>query len=284
MFISANQEVPFSASYFDELYYTSNGVGGSPIIALHGFGETSYSWRYLVPFISQRNILYLFDLKGHGQSHVPKNEKYSPQDQAEIIYQFIIMHELRDITLIGHSMGGGIALLLAIRLTEEGAGRLKSLILIDSIAFQQKLPIFIRILRTPILGYLVTLLLPAKFQVKVILRYAYFDASKITEDAVTAYAANLKRPNGPRTLVETAKQIIPTNIERITKQYNKISVPTLLIWGKQDRIVSPAIGIMLNTQIEKSELILIDNCGHVPHEETPERVVRNICEFIYSHQ
>ena len=74
-------------------------------------------------------------------------------------------------------------------------------------------------------------------------------------------------------LLETGKQIIPPNIDELTARYQAINVPTLIIWGKQDKIINPIVGDLLDQAIPNSTLKWIDQCGHVPQEEMPEATV-----------
>src|SRR5437870_1114727 len=114
--------------------------------ALHGFLATLESWRGLVPLVPDRE-LWLFDLKGHGASPCPADGKYTVQDQADLVLARILEEDMRELTLIGHSFGCGVALLVAIALVKEAKGRLTSLVLIDSLAFPEALSWWARWLR-----------------------------------------------------------------------------------------------------------------------------------------
>src|SRR4051794_24109015 len=124
---------PPAAERFRELHYARHGTG-RPVVALHGFGETSYSWRHLIGGASQGLAFYTVDLRGCGQSEKPLDERYALRDHAAAIRDFILELDLNDVTLLGHSMGGGIALLVALDLLRRADGRLRSLVLIDSLA------------------------------------------------------------------------------------------------------------------------------------------------------
>ncbi|HEX2227526.1 MAG TPA: alpha/beta fold hydrolase, partial [Candidatus Binatia bacterium] len=141
------------------LHYASYGQG-RPLLCIHGFGASSYSWQRILPQVAKKNHVVLLDLKGHGASPKPVDSAYSLRDQADLVAEFIKQHDLRDLTLVGHSMGGGIALLVSLGFLNEAPGRISSLILIDTIAYPQKLPGFIRLLRFPLLGRLVTAITP----------------------------------------------------------------------------------------------------------------------------
>lgn len=253
---------------------------GDPVLCLHGLGASTYSWREFREPLSKEHRLILIDLKGHGASPKPKDNHYAIQEHAELIYQFIQEHDLRNLTLIGNSFGGAVSLLLALRLCEEGSGRLKRLILIDSGGYNQHLPLHLKLLRTPILGWLVIHLLPPKTSALIVLKASYYDASKITQEQIDAYARPIADRGGRHALLQTAKQIIPENIDELIAKYPKITVPTLILWGRLDKVIPLVIGEMLDEAIPDSKLVTIDNSGHIPQEETPEAVVPLVLDFL----
>jgi pimeloyl-ACP methyl ester carboxylesterase len=261
------------------LHFVRQG-SGKPTIMLHGYGTTLYTWRNLVSVLAARRELWLIDLKGHGQSACPLDGKYALQDQADLIHRLIVENDLRQLTLIGHSLGGGIALLVAIKLLADGENRLSSLVLIDSIAFPQKLPRFIRFAAWPLLGPMILACIPAKLLVRLVLRTAFFDRRKIERQAIDAYAVNVQSPEHRQALIETAKRLVPDDFTYLPQQYSSIPVPTLLIWGQQDRVVPPMIGVRLNMVLTNSRYMVVENCGHIPQEERPEAILEPIAKFL----
>jgi pimeloyl-ACP methyl ester carboxylesterase len=252
---------------------------GNPILLLHGFGANIYSWRHLRPLSVQHQLIFI-DLKGFGASPKPIDEHYAVRDQVELIYQFIVRHDLRNLTLVGHSFGGVVALLTGLKLTEEKSDRLSGLVLIDSGGFRQPLPGYLKILRTPFLGPLALGFMSSKRQARRILNMAYYDQRKITHEQVAEYAAPIDSPGARHALVQTAKQLIPRNLEEITSRYKNISVPTLILWGRQDKIIPLRIGQQLHKVITSSRLIVLESCGHIPHEEKPTEVGEIIRRFL----
>jgi pimeloyl-ACP methyl ester carboxylesterase len=253
---------------------------GNPVLCLHGFGASLYSWRNFVTPLSQDYQLILIDLKGAGNSPKPPDSHYSTQDHADLIYKFILDHDLKNLTLVGNSFGGALSLLLSIMLLEKQPGRLRALIVIDPGAYKQYIPGYVKILGVPLLGAAAVYLIPARCMAKSILKLAYYDPKKITEEQIAAYAAPIALPGGKHALLETGKQIIPPNIDELTAKYKDISVPTLIIWGRQDKIISPDAGVLLDQAIPNSTLNWIDECGHVPQEERPEATVPLVLSFL----
>jgi len=262
-----------------ELHYKIYGTG-NPVLCLHGFGASLYSWRNFVTPLSQDYQLILIDLKGAGNSPKPPDSHYSIQDHADLIYKFILDRDLKQLTLVGNSFGGALALLLSIMLLEKEPGRLRALIVIDPGAYKQYIPGYVKILGIPLLGAAAVYLIPARCMAKSILKLAYYDPKKITEEQIAAYAAPLASPGGKHALLETGKQIIPPNIDQLTAKYKDISVPTLIIWGRQDKIISPDAGVLLDQAIPNSTLSWIDECGHVPQEEKPEATIPLVLDFL----
>ena len=265
-----------------ELHYEAYGQG-NPIIFLHGLGGTLYTWRHLVGPLAPHYRLILFDLKGAGKSPKPFDDKYSMFDQAELIYRFIRQNDMRDVTLVGHSFGGGVALLVALKLSQQNPSRLSRLILIDTVSYPQKLPGVIRMLRMPLVGWLGLYLIPDKTKVRNMMESMYYDDSKINPVDVEAYAAPLTLPGAKYALRQTARQIIPDNIDEIIGTYSRIKVPTLIIWGREDKIIPLENGVRLHHAIRTSQLVVIERCGHDPPDERPEEVVEAIRKFLGDH-
>jgi pimeloyl-ACP methyl ester carboxylesterase len=269
---------PTPASPLD-LHHKIYGAG-NPVLCIHGFGASLFSWRNFVGPISAHYQLILIDLKGSGNSPKPADSHYSIQDHADLVYKFILDHDLKNLTLVGNSFGGALALLLSLMLIDTAPGRLRALILIDPGAFKQFIPGYVKLIGVPIIGAAVVYLTPAKFMAKSILKLAYYDPRKISKDQIAAYAAPLAAPGGKHALLETGKRIIPPNIDELTARYKDINVPTQIIWGRQDKIISPEAADLLHAAIPGSKLEWIDQCGHVPQEERPKATVPLVLSFL----
>jgi pimeloyl-ACP methyl ester carboxylesterase len=219
------------------------------------------------------------DLQGFGRSPKPAHGEYSIHDHVRIVSNFIRAHGLSGATLIGHSFGGGVALLLALRLAGDATYAPKRLVLIDNVAYRQRLPLFVRVLQSPA-GALVVRAVPAKLLVRHVLELAYFEDDKIPEEAVAAYAQGLEAQGGRHALVRTARGIIPPDIDDLTPRYRDLRIPTLILWGRQDEIVPIAIGERLHRAIAHSRFLVVERCGHIPHEECPGEAIPAVLEFM----
>ena len=261
-----------------KLFYRDEG-SGPPLLLIHGFGASTFTWRYLAPDLARTNRVIAVDLKGFGQSDKPFDERYSVYDQAGLLAQLIEEKDLRDLTLVGHSFGGGVALLLALEAQHRLQGRISRIVLLDSIAYPQNVPVFFRMLDMPVVSQLGIRMVPSSVQTRIALKIAYFDDSKIDPEEVEAYAAPLKTAAGKHAIIHSARQIVPENIESLSERYKSIELPTLILWCDHDRIVPLEVGIKLRRTLPNSALKLVEECGHMPQEEQPESTLRLLREF-----
>ena len=122
-----NGQPPTSVTLYKEVYGS-----GDPILCLHGLGASLFTWRHFIAPFSQNNKLITVDFRGCGKSPKPDDTHYSIEELADDIYNLIISENLTKLTLVGNSLGGAVALLVAVRLTEQDPTRLARLVLIDS--------------------------------------------------------------------------------------------------------------------------------------------------------
>lgn len=260
------------------LNFESSG-SGRPLLALHGYGASLFSWRHLPLALPDRRVIRI-DFPGHGRSPPRLDNHYRLADHARAVLEFIESQGLEDFDLVGHSMGGGVALMIAVDFMERRRNSIRSLTLVDGLALPQRIPWLLQPAFSPRLGSFLTSLLPPRLIVRAVLRFAFYDGRRITEEMVRTYAKNLESEEGRHASLETARQMIPDDLEGTIEKYRQLTLPALLIWGRRDRIVPLAIGIKLNALIQGSKLILVDDCGHIPQEERPDVTLRAIAEFL----
>jgi pimeloyl-ACP methyl ester carboxylesterase len=259
-----------------QINYEVHGQG-EPLVLLHGFGASLETWRDIVPFLVPYYTLYLIDLKGCGLSSKPHDHRYSPNDQGAIVAGFLQTVVGKKTVLIGNSYGGGVALKTFLRL--EGKHLVSHLVLIDAAAYPQTLPLYIEVLRWPIINRLI-LQLPARWRARIVLKKAFSDVRKVTTDRVARHAKFLSLPGSDAALIEIAKQLLPSDSDNFVNQIRTIDAPTLLLWGRQDRIIPPATADRLHKDLKDSTLLFLENTGHAPQEEQPETTASRIREFL----
>lgn len=252
------------------LHVERYGEGGPPVMLLHGFGASGFTWRHWVPPLARNHRLSVVDLKGFGASPKPRDGRYSPRDHSDMILALVRGNDLEGVTLVGHSLGGGIALLVALRLLEAGElDRLRGLVLVASAAFPQRLPPFIAAARVPALGAAALAVLPTHAVVRWILRAIVFEPSIVTEDMVRGYATPLADPDGRYGVLATARDIVPADVDALAARFPELDLPVQLLWGDRDRVVPPWVGLRLLDALPDARLEVLQRCGHLPAEERP---------------
>ncbi len=275
-------------SYYTELSGPGGGVrlfvrdegAGKPIVFLHGFGGSGFGWRFLTSELKHDYRLIAVDLKGFGRSDKPLDGRYSILDHADLVAQFLEKKRLRNVTLAGHSFGGGVALATALKMRARAPRRVTKLILLDSVAYEQRLPFFITLLRIPVVAPVGVTVIPPEVQTRAALNYAFYDDSRVTQDSVLEYARPLYSIGGKYAAVATARQIVLPNLREYTRLYRTISLPALIIWCKHDKVVPSTNALRLKSDLRRSRLRIIDDCGHVPQEESPRETARLIRSFV----
>lgn len=260
------------------LHVETEGIG-PPMVLLHGFGATLFTWRLLLPTLRQSFQVTRLDLLGCGQSAKPAGGDYSIRGHSRLLEQLLVERDMKDVTLVGHSFGGAIALYTALRLRDSG--RIGKLLLIDAPAYRQPIPLFIRALQSP-LGPALTRMVPPRVQVKAVLQLAYYEDRLVSAESISAYAAALETRGGRHALVCTARELIPPDIDDIAAQYPQLTIPTLIVWGDHDAIVPLSTGERLARDLPNATLRVIAGAGHLPHEERPAESVQAITTFLGS--
>jgi pimeloyl-ACP methyl ester carboxylesterase len=263
-----------------QIAYRETG-SGPPIVFVHGFASSSYTWNYLVKYLPQYYRYILLDLKGFGDSDKPSGSKYRAVDQASVLKGFLKKLGLEDVVLIGHSFGGAVVLSYLLEEAESKETRIQGLVLVDTPGYQQEIPPLINRATIPFLSGAVLEFAPAGFLAKRSLRDIFFDPSKISTDLIEAYARPLKLPGAKQALMTTAKLLSREESLFPLDRLSAISLPTLIIWGEHDTIVPLHMATNFSTDIPNSVLRVISNCGHAPQEESPKETAQALNEFLH---
>jgi pimeloyl-ACP methyl ester carboxylesterase len=268
------------------LVYSEYGSKKNPtLLFLHGFGENRYTWRFIVPYLELNYHLVMVDLKGFGASPKSRDDYYSVYDQAFVVDEFIKEQGLENITLVGRSFGGGVALVLALLQHDKLIDKkINKMILINSMAYKQNLPSMLRDLKTPILGYWGIYLLSNDYMAKEAYKYAFYNNKLIPKESVALASTYLSFPMAKYAYLKTVNQLIPDDIETIQKRYAEIKTPSLILWGKHDVAINVSKAYRLNREIKKSRLKVFLNAGHMPQEEIPKEVADEIIHFMEENQ
>lgn len=258
----------------DLLHVEVSGAAPAPgvdtYLLIHGYAANTFTWRRWTPRLERRGHVLAVDLKGFGRAAKPDDGRYGPRDQAELVLRLVQERELRRVTLVGHSLGGAVALLTALGLLDAGERRVARLVIVAGAAYDQRLPPFVRLADYPTLSATAFRALGATRVVRAVLEQIVYDPGSVDDEQVRGYAGPLDSADALRALLETARQIRPADLDSITARYREIDVPSLLLWGRADRVVPLAVGERLARELPNARLHVLERCGHLPAEEVPD--------------
>ncbi|MCH9741042.1 MAG: alpha/beta hydrolase [Epsilonproteobacteria bacterium] len=289
-FIGCAQKVPVTwekrvlhskVAPVDLVYQEYGKEHNETILFLHGFGESKYTWRFLIDDLSKKYHLVILDLKGFGESPKTEDGGYSVYDQAKQVQKFIEHHKLKNLTVVGRSFGGGVSLVLAL-MQEEGIlkDRLEKMVLINTMSYNQRLPSMMRDLQMPVIGFLGIHMFSSAWIAKEAYKFAFSNDELIPDESVNYAAKMMALPRAKYAYLETVNCIIPDDIAKMEKRYKDITLPTLILWGRDDVSIKLKMAHRLHRDLPYSKLRVFPNVGHMPQEEVPKKVIEEILKFM----
>ena len=264
-------------------YVEVQGEGNLTFVLLHGFGASVFSWREVIDNLSGYGRVIAFDRPGFGLTERVRPEAlsfnpYTSEGQARVTYELLRKLNVTSAVLVGHSAGGGVAILLAL----EHPELVKALVLIAPAwkpyksSFVTKIPFYLPLADK----YGPLILRKSVGQLEKILYKAWYDKSKLTNDVVEGYKYPLRVKDWDKGLYWLMKY---GGFPDITTSLSNIKAPVLIIHGENDEIVplnSSLELLSLMSRQSNTQLVTIRECGHLPHEEKPEEFLAIIELFV----
>ena len=247
---------------------------------LHGFGAALESWSDIQPMIAAEYPVVRMDLKGFGMSSKGRDGKYSARDQADVVAGVLRTLGVRRAVVVGHSFGGAVTFATYLKLRAENDPRIVGLAFIDPGVYDQPLPFFIRTMRTEFTRWLMYTFTTADWRAETVLRQVYANDSVMTAERVRRYSRYMDLPGAHYAFEQTAEQIVPPDAAELEAQIKTIAVPTLAIWGGDDKIVPLRYAYRFRADVPGISFHLLPETGHAPQEERPADTARLLLGFL----
>jgi len=264
------------------VHYKQTGQGQPTLLLLHGFAASEFSWREVMQPLAKFGTIIAYDRPAFGLTERPLkwtgSNPYGAGFQADMVFAMMDAKNVQQAILIGNSAGGAIATLAALRHPE----RVRALVLVDAAIYSGKSSSGVMdwLLRMPQAQRLGPLFVRSiKDWGMDFGRSAWHDPSKITPEIWAGYLKPLKADNWDRGLWEFNQA--PRAVG-LSARLNEIKLPVLVITGDDDRIVPTENSIRQARELPNARLVVIPNCGHVPHEECPAAFMQAVAEFMDS--
>jgi pimeloyl-ACP methyl ester carboxylesterase len=249
--------------------------GRTPVVLVHGFGANNWCWRFTIAELARRRAVYAPDLPGFGLSDKPEGFDYTLSGYARFIGSFMDEMGICRAILVGNSMGGGVAVEAALLVP----GRVEKLVLIDSLGYHKTGFHAYRLFGLPLVRDLI-MAVASPFMLRLLLAArVYHDPARVDKELAHRFSLAYRTKNGRRAPLWVWRGLSPSpTIPRA--RIGAVGVPTLVIWGRHDKILPVRHARLFARDITGSRVEIIPDAGHVPHEERPDAVNRLIVDFI----
>jgi len=267
--VSCNVQFKFTDVMNYKVRYAESGDELRHILLVHGLGGSAESWTYNVDEFAKHFHVFAPDLIGFGHSDKP-NIRYAMKIFTNFLSKFMDAMGLKKASIVGSSMGGQIAAEFAIKYPDK----IEKLVLISPAGIPPKefkgtkeLKLYVKIFDAKNLDEVRKALLPVDA-----------DQSAITEEYVKAVYQY--------TMMEGAKHAFMSSLKgsslapRLANRLKSIKAKTLIMWGRDDRLIPVKYCEPFITKMENCRLLIIEKCGHRPHVEKPDLFNRVVIDFL----
>jgi pimeloyl-ACP methyl ester carboxylesterase len=247
------------------IHYWDVGAGPA-VVLLHGLGEPKEDWRAVAESLSQKYRVLVPDQIGFGKSDKPLLD-YTVQTYVDFLNEFLRQLKVEKASLVGESLGGWIAGLYAVEIS--GGAHLvpvEKLVLVDAAGLKQDTPI-------PNLN-------PSSLAgMRAVMEAVFYDTSWLNEETLRKIFTDKLAAHDGYT-VRSFLENPALGTERLDDRLANIKVPTLVVWGKQDKLLPIAAGERYAAGIAGAKLVTFDKCGHVPPVEKTEEFLAALTAFL----
>jgi pimeloyl-ACP methyl ester carboxylesterase len=265
-------------------FYTAGD--GPVLLLLHGIGSDHRTWMPALPALSRHFTVVMPDLLGHGASDKPRAD-YSIAGFANGMRDLLTVLGVNRATVVGHSMGGGVAMQFAYQFPE----RTERIVLVASGGLGRSVNPLLRALSLPFADPVVAAAtLPGIRHAAVqVLNGLHRSGLPYTED-LTAMAEiydNLGDPTARRAFLHVLRGVIDTRgqvVNMIDRAYLARDMPTMIVWGEKDSVIPVKHAWAAAQLLPGSRLEVMRDVGHMPQEDAPLRFADVVVDFVHSTQ
>ena len=274
----------FSRRFVDihghEIAYRSAGVGPA-VLLIHGMAGSSNSWKDVLPLLARDHLVIAPDLLGHGESAKPIGD-YSLGAHASGLRDLLTVLRVGRVTVVGQSLGGGVAMQLAYQHPEIA----ERLAIVSSGGLGREVGMILRLLSLPGSELVLPVAVP-----RFVRDCGNWMSGKLSKQGVRAphvaemwrAYASLAEPENRFAFIRTLRSVVDVGGQTVSandRLYLAAAMSTLIVWGSDDPIIPVEHGIAAHEAMPGSRLEIFEGCGHFPQAQEPTRFVEVLRDFI----
>ena len=248
----------------------------TPIVLIHGTSASLHTWDGWVAALSPHRRVVRMDLPGFGLTGPAPDGDYSMARYTRFMRDLLDLLNIDQAVLAGNSLGGGIAWQTAL----AHPTRVRQLVLVDATGYPlqpQSMPIGFRLAQVSWLAPITQKVLPRQM-IAASVRNVYGQPDKVSPALLDRYYELTLREGNRASL--TKRFQYRSSDAALAGQISQLRMPTLILWGSEDRLIPPDHGQRFHHDITGSQIEVFEGLGHVPHEEDPQATVQAMKRFL----
>jgi pimeloyl-ACP methyl ester carboxylesterase len=253
---------------------------GPPVVLIHGMVNSSRHWEQVALRLADRYTVIAPDLIGHGDSATPRGD-YSLGAHAAVIRDVLAAIGIERATIVGHSLGGGVAMQYFWQFPE----RTERLVLVSSGGLGQEVSPLLRTVSLPGASKALALLAHRRVLDALWWLGGRLKTQGVYVRAVVRALRPLERPGAREAFLQTLRAVIDRHGQRVSARdrlYLLEAMPTLIVWGGRDRTIPVEHGRAAHAAIGHSRFEVLERAAHFPHLEDPAGLAAVLGDFIES--
>lgn len=250
-----------------------------PIILIHGTGSSLHTFNFWAAELKSNHRVIRMDLPGYGLTGPFPERNYSIDSYVTFIDNFLKELEIKKCIIAGNSLGGRIAWNYAISYPNN----VDKLILIDASGYPsnaKSIPIAFKVAQLPVIKNIFKFITP-RFVAKSSIENVYADKSKVSEELVDRYFELTLRAGNRQAFIDRFKNKDDTSAYR---NIHTIQQETLVLWGAEDLLIPVEKAYQFHNDLPNDTLVIMENVGHVPMEESPEESLNIVRSFLITNR
>jgi pimeloyl-ACP methyl ester carboxylesterase len=250
----------------NKIRYFEKGTSKDTLLLLHGLGASAERWEYVIPLFAKKFKVIVPDLIGFGYSDKPMVD-YTTDYFAEFVSKFVNKVGIKELNVIGSSLGGQIA---AESIINHDVN-VKKLVLVSPSGVMKH--------STPALDAYISAALYPNSDSALNAFQAMSGRKKIDEKIVSGFVERMQLPNAKMAFMSTLLGL--SNSQAITEKLQLITIPTLIVWGENDPVIPIEYAQSFVSGINDCRFYKMRGCGHVPYVEKPKAFFQIVSDFLH---